>query len=110
MHFAHTFSLKSNLGQCNYRHDPGGSVSTLSRVLPVLSDLLRGRSVPISIVVVVSPLVALMQDQVSSVEKQGLSAVYMSELTSTEIRHKIHNDGCQIVFLTPDMLIKSNQR
>ena len=62
---------------------------------------------PTSIVVVVSPLVALMQDQVSSVEKQGLSAVYMSELTSTEIRHNIHAGGYKIIFLTPERLIQS---
>ena len=43
-------------------------------VLLVLFDLLRGHSVPTSIVVVVSPLVALMQGHVCSVEKQGLSA------------------------------------
>ena len=59
---------------------PTGFGKTLCySVLPVLFDLLRDHSVPTSIVVVVSPLVALMQDQVSSVEKQDLSAVYLSE-------------------------------
>ena len=48
-----------------------------------------------------------MQDQVSSVEKQGLSAVYTSELASTEIRHKLHTGGYKIVFLTPERLIQS---
>ena len=89
---------------------PTGFGNTLCySVLPVLFDLLRGHSVPTSILVVVSPLVALMQDQVSSVEKQGLSVVYMSELTSTEIRHKILRGGYQIAFLTPERLIKSNK-
>ena len=49
---------------------PTGFGKTLCySVLPVLFDLLRGHSVPTSIVVVVSTLVALMQDQVSSVDK-----------------------------------------
>ena len=42
-------------------------------VLPVLFDVLRGKSLPSSIVVCVSPLVALMSDQKAKFSPRGLA-------------------------------------
>ena len=55
---------------------PTGSGKTLCySVLPGTFDRLRETSSPSSIIIVVSPLSALMRDQVSSLEKKGLSSI-----------------------------------
>ena len=56
---------------------PTGSGKSLCySVLLWTFDRLRKRRKPNSLVIVVSPLVALMKDQVASLTRKGLSAVY----------------------------------
>ena len=43
--------------------------------IPILCDLLAERNFPWSLVVIVSPLLALMNDQVASLMRKGLNAV-----------------------------------
>ena len=51
----------------------GNRKSVCYGILPIVFDLLRGK--PGSVVVVVSPLISLMKDQVVSMKKRGINAV-----------------------------------
>ena len=58
---------------------PTGFGKTLCYILlPPVFDLLRGVEKK-SIVLVISPLIALMEDQVASIRSLGISAVYVSD-------------------------------
>ena len=77
-------------------------------VLPVLFDLIRGHSSPTCLIVVVSPLLALMQDQVNVMESQGLAAAHLCHSTNQELHHDVSCGKFQVVFLTPERFIKSS--
>ena len=61
-------------------------------LLPPVFDLLRGVKEK-SIVLVVSPLLALMKNQVASISEKGLSAVFISDKDSTPptVKREIKN-------------------
>ena len=86
---------------------PTGSGKSLCYgVLPATFDTLRG--VGNSIAVVVSPLLALMKDQVRSFERKGVKAVYYGEADS-ETRGDISQGAYQIVFVSPESLLKDTE-
>ena len=62
-----------------------------------------------SVVMVVSPLLALMQDQVASFEAMGISAISISDKESLDkdIKGKIKNGEFQIIFVSPEALFAS---
>lgn len=64
-----------------------------------------------SIVLVVSPLIALMKDQVSSITAIGLTATVISdkESTPTAVRALIKKGEFQIVFVSPEALFMSTE-
>jgi ATP-dependent DNA helicase RecQ len=61
--------------------------------------------------IVVSPLISLMEDQVSSLNEIGVNAAYLnSSLTITqsrEIRESLKNGDIDILYLAPERLLKS---
>ena len=77
-------------------------------LLPPVFDLLRGIKEK-SIVLVVSPLLALMKDQVASISEKGLSAVFISDKDSTPptVKREIKNGNFQVVFTSPECLFLS---
>ena len=79
-------------------------------LLPKLFDALRGVCGQ-SIILVVSPLIALMKDQVVNITKMGIRATYMSdkESISTVIRQEIERGEYQIVFVSPEALFFGTQ-
>ena len=88
---------------------PTGYGKTLCyTLLPSVFDLLR-RVKEISIVLVVSPLLALMKDQVASISEKGLSAVFISDKDSTPptVKREIKNGNFQVVFTSPECLFLS---
>lgn len=86
---------------------PTGSGKSLCySVLPWTYDCLRCRSKPSSIIIVVSPLVALMKDQVSSLAEKGMSAVYVGEASNSEDKiAQIYEGQFQVVFFSPELLL-----
>ena len=86
---------------------PTGSGKSLCyAVLPWTFDCLRSIPKPSSIIIVVSPLIALMKDQVSSFMKKGLSAVYVGEQSSNDDKiAQIHGGQYQVVFFSPELLL-----
>ena len=76
--------------------------------LPLVFDLLDKRQG--SIIVVVSPLIALMKDQVGKFMSKGLHAVRIGNCT-TEVEHQIKNGEYQLVFVSPEaILVRSKWR
>lgn len=63
------------------------------------------------VTVVISPLIALMQDQVDKARKLGLSATYLASTLSSEERHsryeKIGNGFFKLIYVTPERFRKS---
>ena len=88
---------------------PTGYGKTLCfTLLPPVIDLLRGVKEK-SIVLVVSPLLALMKDQVASISEKGLSLVFVSDKDSTPptMKREIKNGNFQVVFTSPECLFLS---
>ena len=82
---------------------PTGSGKSLCYwVLPFVFSFLRKRTD--SIVIVVSPLVALMKDQVNILEKFGVKAVYVGG-TNTAVGEVIKQGQFNILFFSPECLL-----
>ena len=86
---------------------PTGSGKSLCYcLLPKVFDILRGsNSVETqSVVIVVSPLVALMKDQVRQMTERNMRAVYVGDVDS-EIENEVCDGKYQLVYLSPEALL-----
>ena len=84
---------------------PTGSGKSLCYwVLPGAFNLLRQTNS--SVVLVVSPLIALMKDQVERLKGKGVKAVYGGDQCDMELVSEGHY---HIVFLSPESLLMSNK-
>ena len=77
-------------------------------VLPLVFDRVRDVSNR-SIVLVVSPLVALMKDQVAHCSSRGLAAGYISSDSSDSMKEEILGGKCQVVFISPESLFSGKR-
>lgn len=77
--------------------------------LPVIFDLLHNRSNPWSLEVVVSPLMALMVDQVKILQDKGISAVNISGVCAgdDEIKKAVLEGQFQVIFASPELLLSN---
>jgi superfamily II DNA helicase RecQ len=57
------------------------------------------------IILVISPLVSLMQDQVNQLKKQGISAVSLSETSIND--HRLNSGNYTIVYSSPESLLSN---
>ena len=80
-------------------------------LLPLVFDRMRGLVEKTSIVMIVSPLIALVKDQSVSFTRKGISAGYVSdkETTDRETRKKILRGQCQLVFISPEALFLATE-
>ena len=80
-------------------------------LLPRLFDLKRHGSIDChkSYVVVVSPLIALMKDQVSSFSEKGLTACCITHETTAEEKRKAREGQFQLLFFSPESLLISSR-
>ena len=60
-----------------------------------------------SIIVVVSPLIALMADQVSSLCKKGMKAIHVSGNLNETVVSDIHQGKFQALFFSPEQLLQN---
>ena len=80
---------------------PTGSGKSLCYcILPTMFDTLK-KVKESSIAVVVSPLVALLKDQVSAMTKRGVKAVYASGLDDDDTAMDVCSGQFQLVYLSP---------
>ena len=78
--------------------------------LPLIYDKLYGRDDNSSMIIVVSPLTALMSDQVRLLTSKGMSSISLSGLNETDqnasdIKTNVANGYYQIVFTSPEQLL-----
>ena len=71
--------------------------------LPRVFDCLKGTESK-SVVVVVTPLLALMEDQGTVFTAKGLSAGYVSVDTDDETRDRIYEEEFHLLFIGPEQL------
>ena len=83
----------------------GGVRSLCYAVLPRVFDMPRGNDTPQSLVIVVSPLVALMKDQVRALTRRNVSAVYLGGSGDEEFS-AICDGRFQLVFMSPESLLR----
>lgn len=82
----------------------GSGKSFCFALLPLVFDLIRGR--PGSICLVVSPIIALMKDQVSSFQFRGMTAAFCgSEQRDRDTQEGIRAGRFQLVYITPEALV-----
>ena len=84
---------------------PTGSGKSLCYcLLPVAFDVLRRNSHTQCILLVVSPLIALMQDQVRAMNERGVRAVYAG-MADDELAESVCSGSFQLVYLSPESLL-----
>ena len=77
-------------------------------ILPYLFDALKGTEG--SIVLVVSPLIVLMKDQVQALHERGVSAVCLRDADPDSKKiWEIHEGKFQILFSSPEELLTNYQ-
>uniref|UniRef100_A0A1X7SKC7 Helicase ATP-binding domain-containing protein n=1 Tax=Amphimedon queenslandica TaxID=400682 RepID=A0A1X7SKC7_AMPQE len=75
--------------------------------LPLAFDKYQSRtSENRSIIIVVSPLTALIHDQVKSLSSRNLSVGYLDSESSKEMEHNVCRGQYSIVFLSPELLVQ----
>ena len=84
----------------------GYGKSLVYQALPLVFDTVHGTVG--HIVVVVSPLVSLMEDQVDKLRKLGISAVFLSDIKDEEIKEV--DEGCfSLVYGSPEAWLKNER-
>ena len=84
--------------------------SLIFQAAPVMADIILRRSTGTSIVVVISPLKALMEDQVRHLNKLSLSAVCVSDQHDDRLVQDIINGQYTHVYGSPECFLKSTWR
>ena len=74
--------------------------------LPLVYDSLKKRKG--SIVIVISPLIVLMEDQVEKFSLRGLSAVWVGPC-SKEVHQQVINGEYQLVFISPESILSKSK-
>ena len=79
-------------------------------ILPCVFDILRSVEKK-SIVLVVSPLIALMKDQVASITAMGITATYVTDkrMTVTSTKGAIDRGDIQVIFISPEALFSGTE-
>ena len=84
----------------------GSGKSICFAALPLVFDALQGKRG--SICLVVSPLTALMKDQVDAFKDRGLSAAFCgSQQTEKKTLDRIREGCYQLVYITPEALVNN---
>lgn len=83
----------------------GYGKSLIYGLLPGIFNRLRGRDK--SVVLVVSPLTALMNDQVASFTAKGIAAVHVCERLSKQDKAAVQQGEYRIIFISPETLFAS---
>ena len=84
----------------------GSGKSVCYGCLPFVFDYLRRNDTKTkSIVVVISPLRALMLDQVRSFSAKGVDSVYVSDGDAGDIYEAVTKGSISLIFLSPESLI-----
>ena len=115
--------LKDVFGYTEFRHHQESIIDT---VLAQKSDVLvlmptgGGKSICYQIPslilegtgIVISPLIALMQDQVEALQQRGIRAAFINSSQTVkqnnQIKEQLHNNELDILYLSPERLLKED--
>lgn len=86
----------------------GFGKSLIFQCLPVVSDVINNKPRGSSLVVVVSPLKSLMEDQVASLQNLGIPAIAIGTETDAEMIQQVINGNFIIVFISPECLLSTS--
>ena len=89
---------------------PTGSGKTFCfSFLPRFFDLIR--KMQGSIVIVVSPLISLMVDQVNNLKRRDISCEFINETQNCpEVKRRVKSGAVPLVFISPEALLESSWR
>lgn len=88
----------------------GGGKSLCYWILPWVFDELRKHTAPTCVLVVVSPLIALIKEQVQALNSKGLQSVNMGEVRDDcSLQQKIYEGQFQILFFSPECLLRNSK-
>lgn len=79
-------------------------------LLPLVFDELR-KVEKKSLILIVSPLVALMKDQVASINAKGISSIHVTdiEITTSSVKAALSAGRYQIIFVSPEALFRGTE-
>ena len=60
-----------------------------------------------SIIVVISPLTALIKDQVENLSKRGTSAGYIDKDSTAATKQDVHSGSYNVLFMSPEILVSN---
>lgn len=88
---------------------PTGSGKSLCyAVLPAVFDILRHSDSSAAMVIVVSPLISLMKDQVAAFQKKGVKAVHVTPSDSETLLAVMAGDF-QLIYISPETLLTDHE-
>lgn len=88
----------------------GFGKTTILALLPLAFDSLRRLPVKSCVVLCLSPLIALMHDQVKRLSEMGLDVcAIQSGQDNREILRNIENNQYQIIMTSPEMILNNNE-
>ena len=85
----------------------GYGKSLIFQCLPIVADALRGDPRGSSVVVVISPLRSLMEDQVSYLNNNGIPAIAITDEEDPEIIQQVLNGNYVVVFGSPECMLST---
>ena len=88
---------------------PTGSGKSLCyAVLPAVFDILHHSDSSAAMVIVVSPLISLMKDQVAAFQKKGVKAVHITPSDSETLLSVMAADF-QLIYISPETLLTDRE-
>ena len=75
--------------------------------LPLIFDILKGKQHPFHVVIVISPLLALMKDQVKKLSDRKIGAVQIHDKFDScedDVKSRINTD-CSLIFTSPELIL-----
>ena len=85
----------------------GGGKSLCYSVLPKVFDILRKKRYK-SVVIVISPLISLMKDQIQSLRTKGIKSTFVSKDladSDDDVEQALYEGTYQIIFFSPETLL-----
>ena len=84
----------------------GYGKSLCYQILPILFDALRGHQTPTSIIVVVTPLISIMKEQVSKLDEKQLPAVHVTSAMDESVEDDIFDGKYGVVYISPEQILR----
>ena len=89
-------------------HLPTGyGKSLIFQCLPIAADALFEKPRGSSVLVVISPLRSLMEDQIRHVNNMGVPAIAITDEEDVEIIQQVMNGNCVLVYGSPECLLST---